>query len=372
MRRMLAVLTAVGLAASLSSVGAVGQSVRADSTGTATVTMTTEGFVAGHIFIFDPYADRYPDTALCQGCDTLSLTVPVGTVLSVQVTSYYPFTIACPGDYGPTFFPQYPLGEWYGYCGWTSYYTVSSDQMWTATYVGPDPTAPVLDGVPADMTVAATSPAGAVATYGNPTASDPDDAASTPVCLPASGGTFPIGLTTVTCTSSDTHGNTTAGSFTVTVLDDRTPPTVTYSDQPPSYTVDQSVSISWTTSDSVGVVSPPCPDVVQAAWVLGLGSHDFTCSAADAAGNQTTVTATIQITADYPSVESLTNQFVMKAGIAAQLTTYLDAASRAEARGNLRAELSNLASYRSLLKAQIGKSISADDAQRLIGFSLAL
>jgi HYR domain-containing protein len=36
-------------------------------------------------------------------------------------------------------------------------------------------------------------------------------------CAPASGTTFPIGTTTVTCTATDTHGNTSSASFTVHV-----------------------------------------------------------------------------------------------------------------------------------------------------------
>jgi hypothetical protein len=38
------------------------------------------------------------------------------------------------------------------------------------------------------------------------------------VCSAASGSTFPIGTTTVTCTATDTSGNTASCSFTVTVL----------------------------------------------------------------------------------------------------------------------------------------------------------
>jgi hypothetical protein len=50
------------------------------------------------------------------------------------------------------------------------------------------------------------------------TASDPDDTAGAVVCNPASGSTFPIGTTTVNCSSTDTHSNTGYASFTVTVL----------------------------------------------------------------------------------------------------------------------------------------------------------
>src|SRR5262249_27353598 len=52
------------------------------------------------------------------------------------------------------------------------------------------------------------------ATYGAPTASDncPGVTAS---CTPASGSMFPVGTTTVTCTATDTSGNTASCTFTV-------------------------------------------------------------------------------------------------------------------------------------------------------------
>ena len=37
-------------------------------------------------------------------------------------------------------------------------------------------------------------------------------------CQPPSGSTFPVGVTTVGCTAADSAGNTSAASFTVTVL----------------------------------------------------------------------------------------------------------------------------------------------------------
>ncbi|OLD41845.1 MAG: hypothetical protein AUI60_00365, partial [Thaumarchaeota archaeon 13_1_40CM_2_39_4] len=79
-----------------------------------------------------------------------------------------------------------------------------------------DTTSPILS-VPSDFGVLPTSPEGSVVTF-VATAADLDDAASTPVCDPSSGSTFAIGTTTVTCTSTDTHGNTGTASFHVTVL----------------------------------------------------------------------------------------------------------------------------------------------------------
>jgi hypothetical protein len=46
---------------------------------------------------------------------------------------------------------------------------------------------------------------------------DEVDGAVTPVCTPASGTAFPPGMTTVSCTASDSHGNAATKSFGVTV-----------------------------------------------------------------------------------------------------------------------------------------------------------
>jgi alpha-tubulin suppressor-like RCC1 family protein len=56
-----------------------------------------------------------------------------------------------------------------------------------------------LAGVPADITVNATGPGGAVVTYTAPTAVDEDGVTPAVSCAPASGSTFPVGTTTVTC-----------------------------------------------------------------------------------------------------------------------------------------------------------------------------
>jgi hypothetical protein len=73
-----------------------------------------------------------------------------------------------------------------------------------------------------DKTVEATSPAGAVINY-PASATDNVDGPLTPTCVPPSGGTFPLGATTVTCTAKDAAGN--AGSDTAVMrVVDTTPP----------------------------------------------------------------------------------------------------------------------------------------------------
>jgi X-Pro dipeptidyl-peptidase len=81
---------------------------------------------------------------------------------------------------------------------------------------GFDTTTPVLT-VPADITAAATSAAGATVSWPAPTVTDDQDPSPSVTCTPASGSAFGVGTTTVTCTASDASGNATTGTFAVTV-----------------------------------------------------------------------------------------------------------------------------------------------------------
>ncbi len=79
-----------------------------------------------------------------------------------------------------------------------------------------DTTPPVLVGLPVDMT-AFTPGTSAVVSYATPTATDDTDPDPQVACAPASGSTFALGDTTVTCTATDAAGNTSQGTFVVTV-----------------------------------------------------------------------------------------------------------------------------------------------------------
>ena len=83
-------------------------------------------------------------------------------------------------------------------------------------------TLPPVMNLPGPITVEATSPAGAVVTYGV-TSSDAVNGPINPVCSPASGSRFPLGTTTVSCSAADFSGNAAAGSFSVTVQDTTAP-----------------------------------------------------------------------------------------------------------------------------------------------------
>jgi large repetitive protein len=75
-----------------------------------------------------------------------------------------------------------------------------------------DTTAPTI-APHADVTATATGNSSAVVTYTNPTASDIVDGTVGVTCAPASGSTFGIGPTTVTCTAQDAAGNTATSTF---------------------------------------------------------------------------------------------------------------------------------------------------------------
>jgi hypothetical protein len=94
-----------------------------------------------------------------------------------------------------------------------------------------DTTPPELD-LPDDITTEATSASGAEVTY-TASADDLVDGDVAVQCTPASGSTFALGTTLVTCTATDTRGNLASDSFTVTVVDS-TPPQILSVDATPA------------------------------------------------------------------------------------------------------------------------------------------
>lgn len=70
---------------------------------------------------------------------------------------------------------------------------------------------------PANITTDATGPSGATVAYPLPTVTDEDSPLPTPDCNPATGTTFAIGQTTVTCSVSDTDDSNSPVSTTFTV-----------------------------------------------------------------------------------------------------------------------------------------------------------
>jgi hypothetical protein len=109
----------------------------------------------------------------------------------------------------------FPLGTTTVACSVTDSGGLSASGSFDVT-VG-DSTAPALSGVPAAFSVRTTDPSGAVVPYALPTAADAADPNPSVVCSPASGSSFAVGTTPVTCTATDAMGNDASGTFAVTV-----------------------------------------------------------------------------------------------------------------------------------------------------------
>ena len=201
-------------------------------------------------------------------------------------------TIACNPSSGSAF----PLGTTHVSCTATD---ASGNTSPPATFdiTVSDTTAPTL-AVPGDQTVEATDPGGATVTY-TATASDLVAGAISPSCNPASGATFPLGATTVTCSANDGHGNTAQASFTVTVVD-RTAPVL--SSIPSNRTVEANGPggsvVNFTTPTATDSLDGPIAFVTCApssGSTFPLGTTTVTCSATDAHGNAGTATFSVSV-----------------------------------------------------------------------------
>ncbi len=147
-----------------------------------------------------------------------------------------------------------------------------------------DTTPPTLT-LPSPMVAEATSSSGASVTY-SASASDSVSGLGSLVCSPASGSTFPLGVTTVSCTARDVAGNTATRTFTVTIRD-TTPPVLSV---PSDRTVEATgpggarVTFSASASDLVdGSVLASCSPASGSTFTLG--TTTVACSATDSHGN---------------------------------------------------------------------------------------
>ena len=164
----------------------------------------------------------------------------------------------------------------------------------TITVTLVDTTPPVVT-VPANITQEATSSGGAVVTFPPATASDNIDGAITPTCTPASGTTFPLGPTTVTCSATDQHNNTGTGTFKITIRD-TTDPVVHVPDHITAEAASAdgaAVSFSASADDAIdGSLSTSCTPASSSTFPLG--TTTVTCTATDRSGNKGS--ATFQVT----------------------------------------------------------------------------
>jgi len=146
-------------------------------------------------------------------------TSAAGAAVTYTATTDANSTVSCVPPSGTTF----PIGTLVTVqCTATNTLGISNMASFHVTVV--DTTPPAIQ-LPSDITAQATNASGAVVSF-TATATDVVDGAVAVNCFPASGSTFAVGTTNVQCSASDIRGNTSSGSFNVTVVLDNTPPVV--------------------------------------------------------------------------------------------------------------------------------------------------
>ncbi len=177
-----------------------------------------------------------------------------------------------------------------------------TDYSLMLTGVGDCPPAPVVS-TPPSVTLPATGAGGAVVTY-DVSATDWLGRSIPVVCIPASGSTFVIGTTSVTCSGTDALGQTTTGSFPVTVTNNA--PVLTL---PAPITVNAtntggaSVTFSATATDiEDGTIAAVCAPASGSTFPIG--TTTVTCSATDSAGSSVSGAFTVTVVNTLPRCDA--------------------------------------------------------------------
>jgi hypothetical protein len=223
-------------------------------------------------------------------------TDPSGVDSQYSVSSHVDLPVTCTPAGGPaTHFTvpyHFPVGTTTIDC---TDGTNNASKNVTVTLAAADTTPPVIT-LPSPPPAEATSGAGAVVSY-TVTATDDSGAEPSISCDPASGSTFPLGTTTVSCTATDSSKNSSSGSFTITVQD-TTPPVLNL---PSNITVDATsgsgavVTFSASATDAVSG-SLPATCTPSSGSAFPIGGTTVNCSATDGINPPVSGSFTVTVT----------------------------------------------------------------------------
>jgi hypothetical protein len=217
-----------------------------------------------------------------QGNLTVEATSAAGAIVSFNAAANDAAEGAVAAICTPKSGSTFPLGATTVICTATDQVNNAASSSFSVLVT--DKTAPVLT-LPANISVPATAPTGAAVTF-NATASDVVDGAVAPVCTPASGTTFPLGNSTITCTATDRAGNASTGSFVVAVTDNVPPTLVVPATIVLQATSDAGIVVNFavTANDNMdGALTPICTPV--SGTLFPVGTTLVNCFATDRMGN---------------------------------------------------------------------------------------
>lgn len=241
--------------------------------------------------------DTQNPTISCPG----NMTVPTTTGQCQTVVTYPAISVSdnCSGVSTPSCVPPsgstFQKGTTTVNCSVTDAANNSANCSFTVTVN--DTEKPVI-ACPANITQSTdANQCSAVVSYTTPTATD-NCSGATVQCTPASGSTFPKGLTTVSCVATDVAMNTATCTFTVTI-NDTVKPVITC---PSSITVPTATGqcqavvtyAAPTVSDNCsGVGTPSCTPTSGSTFPKG--TTTVNCSVTDAANNSNSCSFTVTV-----------------------------------------------------------------------------
>ena len=234
-----------------------------------------------------------------------------------------------------------------------------------------------LTNVPANITVNATSPQGAVVTYTPPTATDEsgDSSPASVSCTPASGSTFAIGTTKVTCTATDSDDTPSSASqsFTVTVNDTD----LGLANMPANITVDatsrQGATVTYTPPTVVDEDSPlpPVSCTPVSGSTFAIGTTTVTCTVSDSDDTPSSASQSFTVTikgaaAQVSDLVTTVNSFHLSSSLQTTLDNKLQDVQTAIKAGQTATACSELTDFSGHVQSQSGKGLTTSQANQLI------
>jgi hypothetical protein len=208
------------------------------------------------------------------------ITVPASFIGTNPVTYSVSAVDAVDGARPVTCFPAsgttFPIGVTTVQCSASD---LSDNFSFASFQIGIGQPAPTLT-LPANMTVISDDNVGITVAY---TATADQDA--TVVCNPAPASFFPVGTTTVHCTATNVFGQSSSGSFTITVIPNPLPTLIVPSGitVSPTSSAGAVVTYTVTATDAVdGTLTPVCTPLSGSTFAIG--STQVVCSVTNSRG----------------------------------------------------------------------------------------
>lgn len=163
----------------------------------------------------------------------------------------------------------------------------------------------------------------------------------------------------------DAAGN--ESSLTVSGIDvDSTAPALSFSGNNGVYAVGEQLDIGCAAFDALsGLDVSDCRGVSGPAYEY-VGVNELFATATDVAGNVSTATTRFEVVVDAAGINDVVDAFVSNSGIATGLEEKIDGVRAAIASGNDAAAAGKLRAFENEVRAQVGKSITSEEAAILI------